>query len=177
MMEHPARDRGARKRGDFQWFDRWFGIYRTGFGPHLEVRPADRRKDRVRSVILALSLLPLLVLLFVALDWKPDAGQAHYEAATFALSRGDYQTGISELRQAVERSPGCLRYRFRLAWELTKHMMVTQAAGQLARVVPNRPGFTGFVLIAGFLFYYGGMMLSLYWRATTIRNSRPKSGL
>jgi hypothetical protein len=176
-MEQPIRGRAKLKRGDFQWRDWWFGVYRTGFGPHLGVSPTARRNDRRICLIISLSLLPFLILLFVVLDWEPDAGQAHYEAASYAFSRGDQETGIAELRKAVERSPKCLRYRFRLAWELIRHSMVTQATEQLAKVVPTRPGFVGAILAAGFIFYYGGMMLSLYLRASAIRRSRPKSGL
>ena len=71
------------RRGEFEWFDRWFGVYRTGFGPRIDVPPAQRKKDRVRSLILSLSLLPLFILLFIALDWKPDAGQAEAYATAY----------------------------------------------------------------------------------------------
>jgi len=176
-MEPSKRGREKTGRDDFLWHDWWFGVYRRGFGPSLEITPHDRSEAQRRGLLVAASLVPLFILLFVAIDWRPDAGQAHYDRAGWAFARGDYETGIRELKTAVERSPGCLRYRIRLVVESVKYRMLAEAAKALSNIIPSKPGFVGLVIVGGFLSYYGSVVLSLYWRARAIRNSRPRSGL
>jgi hypothetical protein len=159
---------GKRSKSDgeeFLWRDWWFGVYRRGFSGYLEADHEQRKRASLRAVLVTCSLIPLVAFLIEAATWRIDAGWLHYERGTAALARGDSQTGLRELRNAVEESPGRLQYRLRLGWELVKVRLVGQAVGQLARGIHARPGFVAVLLLGGFVSYYGSMVMALYLRS------------
>lgn len=157
---------------DFLWRDWWLGVYRRGFGLYREADPRARRSARRSALLVTLALVPLLVFLAETLTSRADEGSFHYQLALDALARGDTETGLSELRQSVRKSPSCLTYRLRLGWELFKARLLAEAAGEFARVIPARPGFIGFLLAAAFISYYGSVVAGLYWRSKALRRHK-----
>jgi len=163
------RNRDKTRQDAFLWRDWWLGVYRRGFGLYLEADLRERRRARRRGLAVALAAVPLFALLFELAASGIDVGSFHYQLAIERLAAGDRETGIAELRKAVEKSPGAVRYRVRLGWELLKARLLRQAVDQLARIIPARPGFVASLLVLAFASYYGSVVLGLYWQ-TRARN-------